>query len=96
MEYPAETIVEGAKGKREARILRAAGLDYIVYGYFDIGAEKMLGKYSILLRRSSGATEHLLLVPAGGGRELVVKHEIEEKPAVRVIFDERKQKVVRF
>jgi hypothetical protein len=56
---------------------------------------KTLGKYSILLKGADGKIEHLFIVPAGG-KELVVKHEIEEKPAERGIYDPKAKKAVRF
>ncbi|NYZ74370.1 hypothetical protein H0O00_04465 [Candidatus Micrarchaeota archaeon] len=95
MEYPDDVIAVGTKGKREARVLRSMGSDFVVYGYVDIESGKELGKYSVLLRRESGEVEHLFIVPAGG-RELVVKHEIEKKPEKRGIFDSKAGKVVYF
>jgi hypothetical protein len=95
MEYPDETIAVGAKGKREARILRSMGKDFIVYGYFDVDAGKALSKYSILLRNEKGEIEHLIVVPAGG-RELVVKHVTEKSPERRGVYDVKSRKIVYF
>ncbi len=96
MDYPEEVITAGAKGKKEARILRTAGRDYIIYGYFDIEAGRMLEKYSVLLRRESGDVEHLIIVPASGGRELVVKHVTERDPRKRSVYDEKNKRAVLF
>lgn len=96
MEYPKETIAVGTKGKKEARVLKSKGQDFVVYGYFDIETKKMLDKYSILLRREGGEVEHFFIVPIAGGREMVVKHEIEKKPEKRGIYDESIRKVIFF
>jgi hypothetical protein len=95
MDYPEETIAVGAKGKREARVLRAVGDGFIVYGYADPDTRKPEAKYSILLRRSASETEHLMIVPAGG-RELIVKHVVETNPKTRWIYDEKEQKMIKF
>jgi hypothetical protein len=96
MEYPEETIAIGAKGKKEARVLERGGKDFVVYGYVDVETGKKLGKYSILLRDETGRIEHLFVIPTAGGRELVVKHEIEEKPKKRGIYDEKTGKMTYF
>ncbi len=95
MDYPEETIATGAKGKREARVLKGRGQDFVVYGYVDVETGKTLEKYSILLKGADGRIEHLFIVPAGG-RELVVKHGIEENPRERGIYDPKTKKAVRF
>lgn len=97
MDYPDETVAIGANGKKEARILRSIGTDFVTYGYFDISAGKMLAKYSILLRSADGKTvEHMMLVPTAGGKEMVVKHAVENPPRSRGIFDEKEKTVVYF
>jgi hypothetical protein len=96
MGYPDDVIAVGAKGKKEARVLRSAGAGFIVYGYFDIDSGKPLAKYSILLRRENGEVEHLFIIPTAGGKELVVKHEVEKKPEKRGIYDEKMKKAVYF
>jgi hypothetical protein len=95
MEYPEEVIAEGAKGKKEARVLRQLGSDYAVYGYADDETGKMESKYSILLRKGDGALEHLFIVPTSGGKELVVKHSAE-KAERRAIWDSGKREIVYF
>lgn len=95
MEYPDDVMTVGAKGKKEARILKSMGRDFVVYGYVDTESGKELGKYSILMKRESGEIEHLFIVPAGG-KELVVKHEVEKKPQKRGIFDAQARKTVYF
>ncbi|MDD5171767.1 MAG: hypothetical protein PHF60_01905 [Candidatus ainarchaeum sp.] len=95
MEYPDEVIAVGAKGKKEARVLKSIGKDFVVYGYVDAETGKPESKYSILLKRESGEVEHLFIVPAGG-KELVVKHEVEKNPEKRGIFDSKTGKVVYF
>jgi hypothetical protein len=96
MEFPQECLVSGAKGKKEARVLRSLGAGFVVYGYFDIDAQKPLAKYSILLRKESGEIEHLFIVPTGGGKELVVKHETEKNGAQRGIFDTKEKNMIYF
>ncbi|MDD5340532.1 MAG: hypothetical protein PHV13_04775 [Candidatus ainarchaeum sp.] len=95
MDYPEETLATGARGKREARVLKSRGQDFVVYGYVDVETGKTLGKYSILLKGADGKTEHLFIVPAGG-KELVVKHETEERPVERAIYDPGAKKAFRF
>jgi hypothetical protein len=96
-DFPDECIAAGAKGKREARILKPGGKgkDFVAYGYYDIEAGKMLGKYSILLRLENNRIEHLFIVPAGA-KEMVVKHAIEEKPQKRGIYDDKAKIVIYF
>jgi len=96
MDYPEETIAIGAKGKKEARVLERSGNDFVVYGYVDVETGKRLTKYSVLMKDAGGKIEHLFIVPTAGGRELVVKHEIEEKPKKRSIYDEKNRAVVLF
>lgn len=96
MEYPKDTIATGARGKKEARVLRTRGDGFVVYGYVDVESGKEEAKYSILLRRNDGAVEHLFIVPTAGGRELVVKHEVEKRPATRGIFDPASGKSLEF
>lgn len=96
MEYPEETITTGAKGKKETRIVQTKGADFIVYKYLDISNGKFENKYSILLKKENGETEHLIIVPTTTGKELVVKHEIEKSPPKRSFFDEKTKKVVDF
>jgi len=95
MYYPDDCIAIGAKGKKEARVLRSKGADFIVYGYADAESKKALGKYSILLRKEGGDIEHLFIVPSAGGKELVVKHETG-KAKKRGIYDEKKNTVEYF
>ncbi len=96
MRYPEETITAGTKGKREARVVRSKGEDFIVYGYVDVDSGKPEAKYSILLRKGKDETEHIMIVPAGSGRELVVKHVTEKNPKTRWFYDEKEEKVVKF
>jgi len=95
MEFPEETIAIGAKGKKEARVLRSSGSDFAVYGYFDIETNSALSKYSILLKKNGGI-EHLIIVPIAGKKEMVVKHEIEKNPKKRGIYDEKTKKIIFF
>jgi hypothetical protein len=94
MEYPEETIAAGTKGKREARVLRSRGKDFVVYGYVDLETGKEEAKYSILLRRETGEVEHLFIVPTAGGKELVVKHLVEKDPPPRLFYDGKARKAV--
>ncbi len=96
MQYPQETITTGAKGKREARVVRSKGDDFVVYGYVDIETGKEEAKYSILLRRSADELEHIMIVPTAGGRELVVKHVVEKKPPARWFYDAKEDRIVKF
>jgi len=96
VDYPEDVIAVGAKGKKEARMLRSKGADFVVYGYLDVESGKMLGKYSVLLKNERGEIEQFIIVPTAGGRELVVKHTTEKKPARRGIYDERNQTTVYF
>lgn len=96
MDYPEEVIVTGAKGKKEARVLERAGKDFVVYGYVDIETGKKLGKYSVLLRAEDGSVEHFFIIPASGGKELVVKHEMERKPEKRGIWDDKAKAAISF
>ncbi len=96
MEYPEETITAGAKGKREARVLRSRGDDFVVYGYVAVESGKEEAKYSVLLRRGPDELEHIMIVPTSGGRELVVKHVVEKKPPTRWLYDPKEDKVSRF
>lgn len=93
-DYPQGTIAIGARGKKEARVLRSRGSDFIVYGYIDIETNRLLTKYSILLKEANGEVEHLLIVPSIGGKELVVKHTTEKKE--RAVFDEKTKAVIFF
>jgi|GEM_PF-982266 len=96
MDYPEEAITIGAKGKKEARILKHGGKEFIIYGYFDIGSGRMLEKYSILMKLEDKRIEHLFIIHTAGGKELVVKHEIEEEPKKRGIFDEKTHEIIYF
>jgi len=95
MGFPEETIAVGAKGRKEARVLRSSGKDFMVYGYAGIEGGAAIAKYSILLKNEKGEVEHLVIVPAAG-KELVVKHEIEKSPKRRGIFDEKSGKTIYF
>ncbi len=96
MDYPEETMTTGAKGKKEARILKRGGKDFIIYGYFDIGSGRMLEKYSILMKLEDNEIEHLFIIQTAGGKELVVKHEIEKGPKKRGVFNEKTGAIVYF
>ena len=96
MGYPDETIAVGAKGRKEARVLKSKGKDFVVYGYVDIAKDKPLDKYSVLLRKEKDEVEHLFIIRLPKGKELVVKHETEKSPEKRGIFDEKGRKVVYF
>ncbi len=96
MGYPEETVTTGAKGKREARVVRSRGDDFIVYGYVDVESGKEEAKYSILMRKGPDELEHIMIVPTSGGRELVVKHVVEKKPQPRWFYDPEGEKVVKF
>ena len=89
MDFPEDTIAIGAKGKREVRILRTSGADFVVYGYLELDTGKEMGKYSILVRKSDKSLEHWMIVPSSMGKELVVKHVMEEKPKARGIYDRK-------
>jgi hypothetical protein len=93
MKYPDEIIAVNAKGKKEARILRSRGQDFVVYGYEDLETGKMLDKYSVLLRKD-GDIEHMFIIKLPNGKELVVKHEIEGSPKKRGIFDPSTKAIV--
>jgi hypothetical protein len=91
--YPEEAVVVGAKGRKEVRILKSSGKDFVVYGYRDIKTENDLNKYSVLLRHADGTVEHFFIVSMGK-RELVVKHAFENEK--RAIYDEKKKTLIEF
>lgn len=90
--YPEEAIAVSKTGKKEARILKSAGR-FIIYSYKSLDGKEQ-AKYSLLLEHENGKVEHILLIPTKGGKELVLKHEFEEKG--RFIFDEKMKKVIYF
>ncbi len=96
MDFPEGTIAIGAKGKKEVRILRTGGAGFVVYGYLDLDTGKEMGKYSILVRKPDLEIEHWMIVPSPSGKELVVKHVVEEKPKARGIFDPKTGKTIKF
>jgi len=96
MDFPEDTIAIGAKGKKEVRILRTSGADFVVYGYLDLDTGKEMGKYSILVRKSNLEIEHWMIVPSSMGKELVVKHVVEDKAKARGIYDQKTKKTIIF
>jgi hypothetical protein len=96
MRYPEEVLVTGAGGRKEARVLRSMGEDFVTYGYADPETGKAYPKYSIVVRKKNMEIEHWFVVPTRNGKELIVKHNIEANPSKRAIFDALSGKTVWF
>jgi hypothetical protein len=76
-------------------VLESKGTDFIVYSYVSVRTGEPVNKYSVLLRKGE-EVEHLFIIRLPKGRELVVKHETEESPGKRGIYDPASKKVIYF
>jgi hypothetical protein len=85
--YPNDVVSISTTGKEEARVLEKKGT-FVKYIYEDVFSGNVEKKYTILLKDENGNVEHLFVLAASGGKELVVKHANEGKKK-RKIWDPR-------
>ncbi|MCX6707499.1 MAG: hypothetical protein NT001_05165 [Candidatus Woesearchaeota archaeon] len=92
--YPNDVVSISTTGKEEARVLEKRGT-FIKYNYEDVFSGNSEKKYTLLLKDENGNIEHLFVLPASNGKELVVKH-VNEGKKKRRIWDPRLKTATEF